>query len=114
MNIIKLKNKFKYADDEAYLETKVVISYICTLTTWFQKSMLNGEIPFIKESKNKNLYKKSDVLNWVRENIHEINPTFQNPTNVSKPITLSWLGKWIKQSNNNVKSNQRNREVKNA
>ena len=68
MNIIKLKKKFNYASDDEYLETKVVISYICTLTTWFQKSMLNGEIPFIKKSKNTNLYKKSDVLKWVREN----------------------------------------------
>ena len=98
MNIIKLKKKFNYASDDEYLETKVVISYICTLTTWFQKSMLNGGIPFIKESKNKNLYKKSDVLKWVRENIQEINPTFQNPTTVSKPQTSSWLSKWIKQS----------------
>ena len=98
MNIIKLKKKFNYASDDEYLETKVVISYICTLTTWFQNSMLNGGIPFVKESKNKNLYKKSDVLKWVRENIQEINPTFQYTPNKSKSKTSSWLSKWIKQS----------------
>lgn len=107
MNIIKLKKKFNYASDDEYLETKVVISYICTLTTWFQKSMLNGEIPFIKESQNKNLYKKSDVLKWVRENIQEINPTYNYRKTKQQSKTAAWLGKLIKHNN---KTN----EVKNA
>lgn len=70
MNIIKLKKKFNYASDDEYLETKVVISYICTLTTWFQKAMFNAEIPYIKDAKNKKLFKKADVLNWVRNQKH--------------------------------------------
>lgn len=99
MNIIKLKNKFKYAADDEYLETKVVISYICTLTTWFQKSMLNGGIPCIKKSKNTNLYKKSDVLKWVRENIQEINPTYNYTKTKRQSKTAAWLGKLIKHNN---------------
>lgn len=50
--------------------------------------MLNGGIPFIKESKNKLLYEKADVLKWIQENIQEINPTFRN----SK--TSAWLEQW--------------------
>lgn len=107
MNIIKLKNKFKYADDDSYLETKVVISYICTLTTWFQKSMLNGEIPFIKESKNKQLYKKADVLKWVQENIREINPTYGYTKTKQQSQTVALLEKFIKHDN-------KTREVKNV
>ena len=87
MNIIKLKKKFNYASDDEYLETKVVISYICTLTTWFQKAMFNAEIPYIKDAKNKKLFKKADVLNWVRNNSQEITPNFQYTTNKSESKT---------------------------
>jgi|GEM_PF-6631403 hypothetical protein len=70
----KSKNKFLNADCNAYLETEVVVSYICFLTTWFKKVVQNSEIPYIKDAKNKKLFKKADVLKWVQENRPEITP----------------------------------------
>ena len=72
--------KFLEAEYNAYVETKSVVSYICFLTTWFQKAMLNAEIPYIKDARNKKLFKKADVLAWIRENSQEINPTYNYTT----------------------------------
>ena len=81
------RKKFLEADYNAYVETNAVVAYICFLTTWFQKAMFNAEIPYIKDAKNKKLFKKADVLNWVRNNSQEITPNFQYTTNKSESKT---------------------------
>ena len=75
-NLKKLTNKFLQADRETYFETKFVVAYMCTLTQLFQRAILESEMPCIRLPKNKQMYKKSDVLDWLDENQEEFELDF--------------------------------------
>lgn len=67
-NKVELQKMFIEADNEAWLETKVVAAYLNLSLSWFHnKAIYGGGIPFRKLI-NKRLYKKADVLQWLNEN----------------------------------------------
>lgn len=67
-NKVTLQKVFIEADDEAWLETKVVAAYLNMSLSWFNnKAIYGGGIPFRKLI-NKRLYKKADVLKWLNQN----------------------------------------------
>lgn len=85
MNLPKLQKLFIEADNEALLETKTVSAYTGLSISWFNNKAVYGDgIPYTKLI-NKRLYKKADVLAWLKENSQKVNTTSEYK-NVSEVI----------------------------
>lgn len=75
MNLTDLQKQFIEADNEALLETKVVAAFTRLSASWFNnKASSGGGIPYTKLM-NKRLYKKADVLAWLKENCQKVKST---------------------------------------
>lgn len=68
-------NKFIAAEEEALLTTKDVAAYLNLSIAWFHcKAVSGGGIPYIKIG-NRRLYKKQDVLDWLKNHAQKIRST---------------------------------------
>ena len=75
MNLVVLQKQFIEADPLALLETKVVAAYTGLSISWFNnKAVYGGGIPYTKLL-NKRLYKKADVLAWLKKNSQKVTST---------------------------------------
>lgn len=74
-NIVQLQKQFIAADNEAYLSTQIVAAYTGLSVSWFNnKAYQGGGIRFTKRL-TKRLYKKADVLEWLKQHDKNVKST---------------------------------------
>ena len=74
-NIIELQKQFIAADNEAMLSTQIVAAFTGLTVSWFNnKAYQGGGIRFTKRL-TKRLYKKADVLEWLKQHDKNVNST---------------------------------------
>ena len=74
-NVIELQKQFIAADDEAMLSTQIVAAFTGLSVSWFNnKAYQGGGIRFTKRL-TKRLYKKADVLEWLKQHDKNVNST---------------------------------------
>lgn len=74
-NVIELQKQFIAADNEAMLSTNIVAAFTGLSISWFNnKAYQGGGIPFTKLL-SKRLYKKADVLEWMKNHSKQVKST---------------------------------------